>query len=70
MAEDVKKEGAKKLPEAVFQRTIGCGRPQPYVVSEKAPDKGDRATWSRVVAVFVQGKEWQFRDWPFAVRHS
>jgi parafibromin len=25
--------------------------------------KGD--DWDRVVAVFVLGKEWQFKDWPF-----
>jgi parafibromin len=24
--------------------------------------------WDRVVAVFVLGKEWQFKDWPFKDR--
>ena len=67
-AEEAKKEGAKKPSEAVFQRSFGVRRPVSYVVTEKAPEKGDKAAWSRVVAVFVQGKEWQFRDWPFQVR--
>ena len=38
-----------------------------YHITDVAPDKKDNA-WGRVVAVFVQGKAWQFRDWPFQVR--
>lgn len=66
--EEAKREGAKKPAEAPFQRTFGVSRPVSFVVSEKAPDAGDKAAWSRVLAVFVQGKEWQFREWPFQVR--
>lgn len=38
-----------------------------YHVTDAAPDKRD-PTWRRVVAVFVQGKDWQFRGWPFKVQ--
>lgn len=38
----------------------------PYHVTDAAPDKRD-PSWRRVVAVFVQGKDWQFRGWPFKV---
>ena len=36
-----------------------------YEITDKPPDKKDSKSWARVVAVFVSGKEWQFKDWPF-----
>ena len=66
--ETAQKAGAKQLATVPFKRTIGTAKPQQYFVTEKAPSKDDAAAWSRVAAVFVQGKEWQFRDWPFKVR--
>ncbi|OWM74295.1 hypothetical protein CDL15_Pgr008609 [Punica granatum] len=35
-----------------------------YEVRDK-PSSLKREDWDRVVAVFVLGKEWQFKDWPF-----
>ena len=42
----------------------GTGGPVSFEVRDKpASLKAD--DWARVVAVFVLGKEWQFKDWPF-----
>ncbi|KAE8766868.1 protein CDC73 [Hordeum vulgare] len=42
----------------------GAGGPAAFEVRDKpASLKAD--DWARVVAVFVLGKEWQFKDWPF-----
>ncbi|VAH95937.1 unnamed protein product [Triticum turgidum subsp. durum] len=42
----------------------GAGGPVAFEVRDKpASLKAD--DWARVVAVFVLGKEWQFKDWPF-----
>jgi parafibromin len=35
-----------------------------YEVRDK-PSALKADDWDRVVAVFVLGKEWQFKDWPF-----
>ena len=39
-----------------------------YEVSDAPPGEKDAAGWQRVLAVFVQGKDWQFRGWPFKAR--
>ncbi len=41
-----------------------------YEVSDAPPGEKDAAGWQRVLAVFVQGKDWQFRGWPFKARSS
>ena len=41
-----------------------------YEVSDAPPGEKDAAGWQRVLAVFVQGKDWQFRGWPFKARGS
>ena len=38
----------------------------PYRVIEFQKDKLTVDEWERVVAVFVQGPAWQFKDWPIA----
>ena len=39
-----------------------------YEVSDAPPGERDAKGWQRVLAVFVQGKDWQFRGWPFKAR--
>mmetsp|Transcript_6388 Transcript_6388/g.18404 ORF Transcript_6388/g.18404 Transcript_6388/m.18404 type:complete len:487 (-) Transcript_6388:337-1797(-) len=62
--EDAQAAGVRKSSKETFKRTIGRTKPVVYHVTDAAPDKRD-PTWRRVVAVFVQGKDWQFRGWPF-----
>ena len=50
-----KREKSKAYPEGHCK----------YEITDKPPDKKDGKSWARVVAVFVSGKEWQFKDWPF-----
>lgn len=45
-------------------RTSGRNPPVRYEVVDKPPQKRSD-DWRRVVAVFVQGAKWQFKDWPF-----
>ena len=59
------KAGRKKVSAMKFKRRHGRPQRVEYEVTDKAPDKRDREGWARVVAVFVSGKEWQFKDWPF-----
>ncbi len=65
--QECQEAGIKKASTRTFQRTINRAKPVTYHVTDTAPAPLDQA-WRRVVAVFVQGKEWQFRDWPFPVR--
>jgi RNA pol II accessory factor, Cdc73 family, C-terminal len=65
--EQCKADGAKKLQFATFNRSIGRAKPVPYHITDKAPAAG-HPDWKRVVAVFVQGVNWQFKDWPFKAR--
>ncbi len=70
-AEACKAEGMVTRPDGIVEiwRKQGrpAGKPVLYHAMEGCPAKTD-ATWRRVVAVFVQGKKWQFKGWPFAVR--
>lgn len=66
VAPDVKAKQMPKKPECVtIQRKIGREKaPVTYEVRDK-PSALAPGDWERVVAVFVLGKEWQFKDWPF-----
>ncbi|KAL2652820.1 hypothetical protein R1flu_020948 [Riccia fluitans] len=61
-------EKAKTLPkkpeDVVIYRKMGRDHPVKYEVRDK-PTGFSKKDWERVVAVFVLGKEWQFKDWPF-----
>ncbi|XP_047088134.1 protein CDC73 homolog [Lolium rigidum] len=46
------------------ERAGGAGGPVAFEVRDK-PASLKTDDWARVVAVFVLGKEWQFKDWPF-----
>lgn len=62
---DVKAKELPKKPEVVrFVRKMGRETPIKYEVRDK-PSGLSPKDWDRVVAVFVLGKEWQFKDWPF-----
>jgi parafibromin len=56
--------GQKKHSTIIFKRRYLRDRSVKYEVTDKAPHKRSE-DWARVVAVFVSGKEWQFKDWPF-----
>ncbi|KAK9823446.1 hypothetical protein WJX72_002818 [[Myrmecia] bisecta] len=61
--EACKAEGVKRQSMLLINRTMGRPKPLMYHVMDKAPERsGD---WARVVAVFVQGKAWQFKGWPY-----
>jgi hypothetical protein len=64
-AEAYKRDPAKK-PVLAFRRSALRSPPNlpAYQVTDSVPAKGS-PDWQRVVAVIVQGKPWQFRDWPF-----
>jgi hypothetical protein len=48
-----------------FERSALRAPPLPtYQVTDAVPPPRS-PDWARVVAVVVQGKAWQFRDWPF-----
>lgn len=59
--EDARKAGVKKEPKCTILRRLGRQKPVPYEVTDRTPTK---AEWNRVVAVFVTGASWQFKDWP------
>eukprot|EP00249_Psilotum_nudum_P016057 c25638_g1_i2 orf=215-1624(+) len=62
---DQKAKIVLKKPDLVtIQRKMGRDTPVKYEVRDK-PTVLSPKDWDRVVAVFVLGKEWQFKDWPF-----
>ena len=68
IAPDVKvKTMPKKLDVVLVQRKMGRERPVTYEVRDKIAGFSSK-DWERVVAVFVLGKDWQFKDWPFKDR--
>ena len=61
-------DGAPRPAVDKFMRTMGREPPGvPYVITSKAPDIRSN-DWRRVVAVFVSGQTWQFKDWPHKAR--
>lgn len=68
VAPDVKvKAMAKKVDIVFVQRKMGRERPVPYEVRDKVAGLTAK-DWERVVAIFVLGKDWQFKGWPFSDR--
>lgn len=67
-AEACRQEGDLRKPDGTVEiwRKQGRQKPVLYHAMEGCPARTD-ATWRRVVAVFVQGKKWQFKGWPFKV---
>ena len=70
-AEAAAKKQAK--PTALhIKRVNKAGRPIKYEITDRLP--ADKSRWQRVVALFCQGKAWQFKQYPdegdFKVRHS
>ncbi|CAA6658534.1 unnamed protein product [Spirodela intermedia] len=63
---DVKVRGGMAKPECVtVQKKLSRDRVvAAYEVRDK-PSALKAEDWDRVVCVFVLGKEWQFKDWPF-----
>lgn len=65
---EVKVKGMAKKVDIVFvQRKMGRERPVPYEVRDKIVGLTSK-DWERVVAIFVLGKDWQFKGWPFSDR--
>lgn len=65
---EVKVKGMAKKVDIVFvQRKMGRERPVPYEVRDKVQGLTSK-DWERVVAIFVLGKDWQFKGWPFSDR--
>ncbi|BFI25005.1 parafibromin [Marchantia polymorpha subsp. ruderalis] len=65
VAPDVKAKSLTKKPEdVVIYRKMGRDHPVKYEIRDK-PSVFSKKDWERVVAIFVLGKEWQFKDWPF-----
>lgn len=65
-APDAKVKEMPKKPECItIQRKSGRDRAGFTFEVRDKPSALSPNDWSRVVAVFVLGKEWQFKDWPF-----
>uniref|UniRef100_A0A915HLA7 Cell division control protein 73 C-terminal domain-containing protein n=1 Tax=Romanomermis culicivorax TaxID=13658 RepID=A0A915HLA7_ROMCU len=63
--EEKKNQGFKRENEVLVQRQKEGHSTTPYRVIDN-PQKLTSEEWERVVAVFVQGPSWQFKEWPFA----
>lgn len=63
--ESMRAAGVKKEARGTFLRKVGRPKPVLYEVTDKNPTKKE---WNRVVAVFVTGQAWQFKEWPNEVR--
>ena len=57
------KRGDKKRASLTIKRRYKRSPSVKYVVTDVAPT--NQADWACVAAVFVSGKTWQFKDWPF-----
>lgn len=58
------KRGSAKPTSLSIKRRYKRSPSVKYRVTDEAPSR-DSKDWQRVVAVFVSGKAWQFKDWPF-----
>jgi len=61
--EQCKAEGVQRVPLLSVKRTVDRKAPVMYYVTDKLPPKTSK-DWKRVVAVFVHGAGWQFKDFP------
>lgn len=58
--------GSLRRFNSLVTRDKNDGRlPELYLLVDE-PHKLERDDWNRVVGIFVVGKMWQFRDWPFS----
>lgn len=62
--EDKRAGGAQRENEILLQRRKDGNMTVPYRVVDQ-PGKLTPHDWSRVVAVFVLGPQWQFKGWPW-----
>jgi parafibromin len=64
--QDIQKEAVKnktkKPTHSSLLRTYKRDQPVKYEITDQVPKIGE--DWKRVVAVFVHGAKWQFKDWP------
>ena len=64
--QDIQKEAVKnktkKPTHLSLFRTYKRDQPVKYEITDQVPKIGE--DWKRVVAVFVHGAKWQFKDWP------
>ena len=58
------KRGDKKPTRLDIKRRYKRSPSVKYRVTDEVPSR-DSKEWQCVVAVFVSGKAWQFKDWPF-----
>eukprot|EP01018_Ginkgo_biloba_P022160 Gb_19881 [translate_table: standard] len=66
VAPDVKVKQMPKKPECItIQRKSSHGKSAVTFEVRDKPSSFAPEDWDRVVAVFVLGKEWQFKNWPF-----
>ena len=63
-SDEKRQGGARRDNEVLLQRQKGDST-VPYRVIDTV-NKLSAEEWERVVAVFVQGPAWQFKDWPVA----
>lgn len=64
--ETKKKEGKKRIPEAVISRLMRTGKQMmDFKIVDNTTTFTD-ADWERVVAVFALGQEWQFKGWKWS----
>ncbi|GJP69440.1 hypothetical protein CLOP_g433 [Closterium sp. NIES-67] len=62
--EKARAAGGKRPEMVVVQRKMGREKAVAYHVRDR-PEGLSKRDWDRVAAVFVLGKEWQFKGWPF-----
>ncbi|CAI5484043.1 unnamed protein product [Closterium sp. Yama58-4] len=62
--EKARAAGGKRPEMVVVQRRMGRDKAVVYHVRDR-PEGLSKRDWDRVAAVFVLGKEWQFKGWPF-----
>lgn len=63
--DEKKSQGCKRENELLIQRQKENHVTAPYRIVDN-PLKLTTEEWDRVVAVFVQGAAWQFKEWPYA----
>jgi parafibromin len=63
--EEKRRSGARREPEMRFEHETKSGRKLLLRLVDTGTKLNDRE-WARVVAVFVQGQEWQFKGWKWS----
>ena len=61
--DELHKKGRKKQSKMVIKRRYKRAPSVKYLITDQVPTSS--SDWACVVAVFVSGKTWQFKDWPF-----